>query len=126
VALGGSARAGSSHGRHRALPSRATQNRYPFLALLSVVLRIAALLTAIFGTLAGVVVIALAVRGGVAGFATLSGVRLGIGIIVGSLLSALGTAATADLYDLLIPIERNVRRRLRHPDERDEPEQLNW
>ncbi len=102
------------------------QNRYPFLALLSVVLRIGALLTAILGTIGGVVVIALAVQGGVAGFAPLAGVGLGIGIIVGSLLSPLGTAATADLYDLLISIERNLRRRPRHPDEHDELEQLDW
>ena len=102
------------------------QNRYPFLALFSVLLRVGALLTAILGTIGGVVVIALAVQDGVADFGTLSSVGLGIGIIVGSLLSALGTAATADLYDLLISIERNVRRRPRHPDESDEPEQLNW
>ena len=102
------------------------QNRYPFLALFSVLLRIGALLTAILGTIGGLVVIALALRGGVAGFAPLSGVGLGIGTIVGSLLSALGTAATADLYDLLISIERNVRRRPRHPDARDEPGELDW
>ena len=83
-------------------------------------------LTAILGTIGGLVVTALALRGGVAGFATLSGVGLGIGIIVGSLLSALGTAATADLYDLLISIERNVRRQPRHPDKPDEREQLDW
>ena len=41
-------------------------------------------------------------------------------------MSALGTAATADLYDLLISIERNMRRRPRHPDERDEPGELDW
>jgi hypothetical protein len=102
------------------------QNRYPFLALLSVIFRIGALLTAILGTIGGVVVIALAFGGSVAGFATLSAVGLGVAIIAGSLLSALGTAATADLYDLLISIERNVRRRPHHPDERDEPEQLDW
>ncbi len=102
------------------------RNRYPFLALLSVVLRIAALLAAILGTIGGVVVIALGVSTGLPGFATLSGVGLGLAIIVGSLLSALGTAATADLYDLLISIERSVRRRPRHPDELDEPEQLDW